>query len=129
MRLIALLASVVALAACGSDDAPTAGAQLAELTVRVDQDGVKGAAPARELKLSCARPDDSAACGAAAGVTQGELAPVPAGIACTQIFGGPEVAQIKGTLRGRPVDATYSRSDGCQISRWQHVQPLLDLVR
>ena len=49
--------------------------------------------------------------------------------ACTQIFGGPETATIKGTIRGEPVDAKFSRSDGCEIERWKRVEPLLAEVR
>ena len=133
MRFAALALIALVLAACGSTDAPTSsgasGSQLADLTVKVDTDGAKGASPAKQLKLTCAAAADSPACGAAAGVTEEDLAPVPNTMMCTQIYGGPQIAEIKGTLHGKPVDATYSRTDGCQISRWQHVQTLLEQVR
>ena len=44
-------------------------------------------------------------------------------------FGGPETATIKGTIRGQEVDASFSRSDGCEIARWDKVKPLLDQVQ
>ena len=49
-------------------------------------------------------------------------------MACTQIYGGPEEATIKGTIRGNPVDATFSRTDGCEIARWESVEALLSEV-
>jgi len=45
------------------------------------------------------------------------------------MYGGPETASIKGTLNGEHVDAKFSRTDGCEIHRWETVQPLLDEVR
>ena len=95
----------------------------------VDDDGAAAPASRRELRLDCAKPTDSAACGAAAGVSAADLASTPADTACTQLFGGPEEATIKGTIRGNPVDATFSRSDGCEISRWERVAPLLAEVK
>jgi hypothetical protein len=39
-------------------------------------------------------------------------------MACTEIYGGPAVAHVRGTFRGRPVDAWFNRSDGCEVGRW-----------
>jgi hypothetical protein len=133
MRRFALpLVAAALLAGCGEDDGtPAAGGsgQLAQLVIRVDDDGDKGAAPARELRLTCAAPTDSAACGAAAGVSAADLAPTSGDTACTQLYGGPETASIKGELRGSAVDASFSRTDGCEIARWEGVQDLLAEVR
>jgi hypothetical protein len=52
------------------------------------------------------------------------FAPVPANTACAQIYGGPEVAHVVGTHRGRRVDAIFKRTDGCQIARWNKVDVL-----
>jgi Subtilisin inhibitor-like len=46
------------------------------------------------------------------------FAPVPRGIACTQIWGGPQEALVTGTYRGRRVWARFNRSGGCEIARW-----------
>jgi len=51
------------------------------------------------------------------------------GHGCTQLYGGPQTASIRGTLRGEPVDARFSRTDGCQIARWEQVGDLLGEVR
>jgi hypothetical protein len=52
------------------------------------------------------------------------FAPVPQGAFCTQINGGPEVAFVRGTFRGRRVAAWFNRSDGCEIDRWNRVRVL-----
>jgi hypothetical protein len=44
---------------------------------------------------------------------------------CTQQYGGPQVAVVSGTFHGRHVEAVFSRTDGCEISRWNTMAPLL----
>jgi hypothetical protein len=55
------------------------------------------------------------------------LAPVPGNVACTQIFGGPQEAQVAGVVRGREVHARFSRNNGCEIDRWDRLAPLLEI--
>jgi hypothetical protein len=47
---------------------------------------------------------------------------VPKNTACTQIYGGPQVAEVRGAFRGRPVAARFNRTDGCQIERWNRLR-------
>ncbi len=131
MRFVPLALICAVFAACGSDEAAAPGGAggLANLVVRVDDDGAKGPDPARRLTVDCASASQSAACGAAARVSDADLAPTPGKIACTQLYGGPETASISGTLRGEKVDASFSRVNGCEIARWEHVRPLLGEVR
>ena len=51
--------------------------------------------------------------------------PVPRNTACTDIFGGPQLAIVSGRVAGRRVWARLSRRDGCQIERWERVPSLL----
>jgi hypothetical protein len=51
--------------------------------------------------------------------------PVPQDRACTQLYGGPQVAIVSGRVDGHAVWARLSRADGCQISRWARVPSLL----
>lgn len=44
---------------------------------------------------------------------------------CTEIYGGPDVATVRGDLDGRPVDTTIDRTDGCGIADWDLLQPLI----
>ncbi|MET7270795.1 SSI family serine proteinase inhibitor [Streptomyces flaveolus] len=60
---------------------------------------------------------------------QDAFAPVPEGSVCTMQYGGPATAHVTGTWAGRPVDARYDRSDGCQVSRWNRMVPLLPDLR
>ncbi len=40
------------------------------------------------------------------------------------IFGGPGKATVTGTLDGAAVDATFTRANGCEISRWERMVEL-----
>ena len=53
------------------------------------------------------------------------FAPVPKTAACTEIYGGPQQARAVGTVKGRVVRATFSRTNGCEIARWQRISPWL----
>jgi hypothetical protein len=53
------------------------------------------------------------------------VVPVPAGAICTEIYGGPQVARVVGMLDGRKVWARFTRTNGCQISRWNKLSPWL----
>ncbi|WP_336116264.1 SSI family serine proteinase inhibitor [Streptomyces sp. PTD9-10] len=56
------------------------------------------------------------------------FAPVAPGSSCTMLYGGPATAHVTGTWAGRPVDASYDRSNGCEIGRWDRMVPLLPRV-
>ena len=45
-------------------------------------------------------------------------------LACAQIYGGPERAEIKGRWGKRKVDITLNRSNGCEMERWDLHSPL-----
>ena len=53
-------------------------------------------------------------------------APVEPDTACTQQFGGPETGSLRGQVRGKAIDARFSRTNGCEIARWDKVAPLLE---
>jgi hypothetical protein len=126
------------LAGCGAD--PTGGdvstrpgtagggaaEQRTELTVVV---AARPQVAARTYTLTCApaggdHPDPTAAC-AALGTMEHPFAPVPAGTMCTEIYGGPQTATVTGRFRGEPVSARFSRTDGCQVARWDEHLALL----
>jgi hypothetical protein len=54
---------------------------------------------------------------------------VPKDTACIQIYGGPQVAEVRGKLGDRRVASRFSRSDGCQIKRWNRVRFLFPTSR
>ena len=45
--------------------------------------------------------------------------------ACTQQYGGPETAVVTGSYKGRAVNTSFKRTDGCEIARWQAAAALL----
>ncbi|MFC8256612.1 SSI family serine proteinase inhibitor [Streptomyces sp. NPDC057291] len=55
--------------------------------------------------------------------------PVPADTMCTQQFGGSATARVTGTWRGQHVDASFDRTNGCEIARWNTLRPVLPNVR
>jgi len=119
----------LAVAACGSEDAPATSTAVGapdELTVTLDVDGADGQAP-RTAEVSC--PDgDPRACAELAELTPADLAPARPTQACTEIYGGPDVATITGTLDGEPVSATFTRANGCEIDRFGAIAPLLQAL-
>ncbi|WP_405797211.1 SSI family serine proteinase inhibitor [Streptomyces sp. NBC_01506] len=76
-----------------------------------------------EAESACARLDELA------GERKDPFAPVPEGQMCTMQMGGPATARVTGTWQGRSVDATFSRENGCEISRWQNLVPVLPAAR
>ncbi|WP_344554097.1 hypothetical protein [Pseudokineococcus marinus] len=100
----------------------------ADLTVTYDD----GAGTAQTYDLVCdgaqasgTALDPAAACAAVAGAGAEAFAPPRGDVQCTQVFGGPQAALVSGTVDGSPVSADLARADGCQISRWDALVPLV----
>jgi Subtilisin inhibitor-like len=84
-----------------------------------------GEAPTKIWTLRCPSgggtlPDAADACEQLAQIDD-PFAPVPKDTACTQVYGGPQEADVTGTYRGRPVNAHFDRGNGCEIARWDKV--------
>lgn len=47
------------------------------------------------------------------------------GDVCTEIFGGPQTASVRGTYRDKAVALDLSRSDGCRIAQWDRLGAVL----
>ena len=73
-------------------------------------------------------PDPDAACRALQAHGAAALPPVRKDVACTQVYGGPQKATITGTWQGRPVRSSFSRINGCEISRWDLLRGLLPAI-
>ena len=140
--ILTAIASVAALAAA----VPATGAaasplplplmeQPDRLSVTVSQTGNTRTEGRYELQCGPAggtHPSAESACKRLEELAQQErdpFAPVPQDQMCTQQFGGPATARITGTWRGRQIDATFDRSNGCEISRWHTLEPVLPNTR
>ena len=51
-------------------------------------------------------------------------APDP-GRVCTEIYGGPSRARVRGNVRGTGVNRRFDRANGCGIDDWQRARLLL----
>ncbi len=148
-RHLLLLAPVVllVLAGCGgtsddgpgSGDAPAAGDGGAdpaaggisqpENDLQVEIDLGDGSAP-QTWTLTCAglvegtHPAAQAACDHLDGLEQ-PFAPLDPDLMCSQQYGGPQTAQVRGRWGGEPVDLELSRVDGCRIAQWDALVPVL----
>lgn len=97
-----------------------------ELTIRYDD----GEGTVSEWTLTCGpaggnHPDPEAACKALEEHGEEALPPVPPTQRCTMVYGGPQTAKVTGTWGGDPVDAEFSRGNGCEINRWKLMKGLL----
>ena len=128
MRLIACLAVVVA--ALGSSG--PALAATANLRIVLWAQG-KGVGKPRTWTLHCAPaggtlPNARRAC-LRLGSLASPFAPVPANVACSLIYGGPQVAFVTGSFRGHLVSTSFKRTDSCQTERWNRVAFLFPYAR
>jgi Subtilisin inhibitor-like len=144
--LLALMALLALLTACASpsgdagagstptssdsaDAAAGGGIQQADNDLQVELDRGDGTEP-ESWTLTCvgfvegSHPDAEAACEHLKALDD-PFAPLPADVACTEQFGGPQTARVLGRWNGQPVDLELSRTDGCRISQWDALGPLL----
>lgn len=103
----------------GSDSGSSA---TTELTIAVQPNGSSG--PTRTWTLRCDPPGGSlpGARAACARLKPEALRPLPPDTICTQIYGGPQTARVRGRVDGRPVDTRFSRANGCEIHRWDQLR-------
>ena len=127
-RLALIGACVPLITGCGafgSADSSTSGtsttASRTDLVVTV---WPQGRGRSRQWTLRCdpvggSLPNAATAC---AQLTAEALRPLPRDTICTQIYGGPQRARVRGRIDGRAVAASFSRSNGCEIHRWDSVR-------
>jgi hypothetical protein len=72
-------------------------------------------------------PEPQAACDAIHGV-DAPFAETSEAALCTYMYGGPATAEVDGTWQGEPVHATFDRSNGCEIARWDAMVPALPRI-
>ena len=103
-----------------------------DLTIRLREDPAAGAREFRLITVAGRIMQGSTLPAPEAALAQAEErgediffpAPGPPRL-CTQQYGGPQVAVVTGVFHGRAVDATFQRTDGCEIARWNAMSALL----
>ena len=113
----------------GGGDASAEPAPATELTVTLWPQGRSG--PSHEFTLTCdppggTHPTPAEAC-AILDADSAVLEPLPPDSICTELYGGPDEAEVVGTVNGEQVNASLSRQNGCEIDRWDRAAALLSL--
>jgi hypothetical protein len=126
---------VLAAAGCGSG---TGGGDAAEpppqpaydLQITLWPEGKDGVSMTASLTCDPSggtHPDAAKACAALEAHPEA-LHPVPGDVACTEIYGGPQVAEVQGTgPDSANVRAILNRTNGCEIARWDALAPVVEL--
>jgi hypothetical protein len=115
-RCVAALAAgalIPVIAACGSPGSAPQTAQ-AELTVTLDL-GVPNAGPPQTWQVACPSTGHTGACARLVASKDAFTSPSP-DLACTMIYGGPEVLTVTGTVGTRKVNYRTGRTNGCEIA-------------
>lgn len=134
MKRLLVLIVVLTSTACSGDDAgdgagpPADGPTTADLTITIEHPD----AATIEYRVTCA--DGTATITGLDGLSaeaacarlaipevQERLITPPLDRVCTEIYGGPDTAHVRGTLDGEPVDTVIDRTNGCGISDWDMV--------
>jgi hypothetical protein len=124
-----LLLGLLVVAGCGSatdgGDAAQPSQPLYDLQITFWPEGKDG--ESRTATLTCepnggTHPDPAKAC-AALDAHPEALHPVPGDVACTEIYGGDQVALVEGD----GMRAVLNRTNGCEIARWDALAPLVEL--
>ena len=94
-------------------ESPDSGPISYRIRCEDDQSELEGASELNPMR-ACAALTDAA-------VRDRLLEGPPVDRMCTQVYGGPETATIRGSLDGRPVDTVVRRNDGCGINDWDNL--------
>jgi hypothetical protein len=126
MKLACLLAALALLAGCGSDGAGSSAEPRYDVTIVFWPEGADG--QSRQATLTCdpdggTHSDPNGACDTLL-ENEDALEPVGGDVACTEIYGGDQLA----TITGAGVQASFSRANGCEIARWDTLRPVLELT-
>ena len=130
VAVLACAAFIPVVVSCGESGASTSAVRAVpptELRIVVWPRGTKGAQ--RSWTLRCrpvggSLPRRERACARLTALRR-PFRPTPRNVACSEIYGGPQVARVSGRLDGRRVRALLTRVNGCEIERWDRVRFLL----
>jgi hypothetical protein len=123
-----LLLLLLASTACGGSSSGSSAS--AKLSVTVWPQGKSGRGI--NYRLACPQgtgtlPAAHSACSKLRRRNIKAFAPIPAGTACTELYGGPRAARVTGHFAGKSIKANFDRTNGCEIARWSRLAFLFPL--
>jgi hypothetical protein len=121
-RLSAAGLVIAALLGCGGEQREPEGGGAATVDLVVSVMAPQGN---RETALECGASARSRRCETARRLADFLARQPPRGRVCTQIYGGPETAHVRGTIGDRRIDRRFSKTNGCEIADWKRAEPLL----
>lgn len=126
--LLVLLALL--LAGCGSVVQPPATTHGGtSLLIVVHPHGSKGRGYTFQLRCDPpggTHPQAAKACEALSALAR-PFAPTPPDTPCTELYGGLQTAEIRGTYLGSSVRVSFDRVNGCEVARWDRLAVLFQL--
>jgi hypothetical protein len=126
MRAAVLALAALAATGCmGRTETGGGSGQASPQTRLTIEISIRGSeAPTKVWTLTCPAggtlPHPDRACRKLAKLRR-PFAATPKTTVCTQIYGGPEIADVTGSFHGRPVKAHFDHGNGCEIARWNRV--------
>ncbi len=116
--LVIWLSTLALSAGCGAtDESGERSGTSARISLSIAVVHEPGDAP-QTVRVECPGDTSARLCSVAQRLTVEDFAPSPRDQTCTQEYGGPQVAAIAGSIGGTMISARLSRSNGCQIRRW-----------
>jgi hypothetical protein len=121
--VISVLVLAATVSACGkdADSGSASDATALKITVVV---GERADPTTYELECDPSggnHPQPAQACKALDQAGADVFEPVANDQMCTELYGGPQTATVKGTYEGDKVDAVFNRTNGCEIARWERL--------
>ena len=128
MKVVALGLAALAATGCMARSSSSSGgraAAVASTALTIEISASKSDRLTRVWTLICPNrgtlPQASRACRRLNAVKK-PFAPVAKNASCTLVYGGPQIADVRGRFRGHRVHTRFTRADGCEIARWNRVR-------
>lgn len=107
----------------------TAATAKTKVTIKAD---LADGAGVRTWVLNCDgsgsnHPNRAAACALLKKKGTALFKPVPSGTICTELYGGSQQVSVTGVVARKKVSASFNRSNGCEISRYDAAEALFTI--